>query len=260
MTNETLYQAPSSVRFVLVRPTHPGNIGAAARAIKTMGFERLVLVAPQARPDHPEARARASGASDVLAKAEVYPTLSEAIASATLAVALTSRSREYANAFLPLPEASRRVVDHWRAHPNAAQVDWVFGTERTGLTNEEVWQCSLAAFIPANPAYPSLNLAAAVQIVAYQLALSWPQQVSHQPAVSVPEPDALPCTEGQIDGVVRHWLQLAEAVGFYDPRVPKRLEARLRRLLHRARLERAEANILRGMAKAVLQRLGSQPS
>lgn len=238
----------SSLRFVLVAPQHPGNIGAAARAIKTMGFDRLVLVAPQCDPLAPEAMARASGAADLLTNASVVSSIDEALAEVTLSAAFTSRSRSYTTPFLTPEAFAERALEALSGSPHA-QIAVVFGNEAHGLPNEVVWQCTHPVAIPANPEYPSLNLAAAVQIAAYVLARTLTDSVT-LPRSILPDPDQRPCTQAEIEGVVGHFLAVAERIGYYDPRTPKRLEARLRRLFARARLEQAEANLLRGFFKA----------
>ncbi|MFN4022964.1 MAG: RNA methyltransferase [Hydrogenophilus thermoluteolus] len=244
------------VDFVLVRPQHPGNIGAAARALKTMGFSRLVLVAPLADPCDPTAIARASGATDLLAQARVVDTLDAALADTVFAAAFTARSREYVVDFRTPETLSQEVRALLEDNP-AVRVALVFGNEAHGLRNDEVWRCSVPVAIPANPEYSSLNLAAAVQIAAYVLAqrLSDADGARSLPVAVVPDPDTVPCTLAEIEGVVDHFLEVAAAIDFYDPKTPKRLEARLRRWLQRSRLERAEANILRGFLKACARRL-----
>ncbi len=238
----------SALRFVLVAPQHPGNIGAAARAIKTMGFDRLVLVAPQCEPLAPEAIARASGAADLLTNAWVVSSIDEALAEVTLSAAFTSRSRSYVTPFLTPEAFAKRALEELRSSPQAA-IAVVFGNEAHGLPNEVLWRCTHPVAIPANPDYPSLNLAAAIQIAAYVLARTLADSAA-LPRAILPEPDQRPCTQAEIEGVVGHFLTVAERIGFYDPSTPKRLEARLRRLFARARLEQAEANLLRGFFKA----------
>lgn len=249
------------VDFVLVRPQHPGNIGAAARALKTMGFSRLVLVAPLADPSDPVAIARASGAADLLAQARVVDTLQAALSDTVFAAAFTARSREYVAEFRTPEQVAKEVRAHLAADA-AACVALVFGNESHGLRNDEVWQCSVPVAIPANPEYSSLNLAAAVQVAAYVLAqtLSDASDAQTLPHAVVPDPDTAPCTLAEIEGVVAHFLAVAAAVDFYDPKTPKRLEARLRRWLQRSRLERAEANILRGFLKACARKLKENPT
>ncbi len=237
------------VDFILVRPQHPGNVGGAARALKTMGFTRLVLVAPQCDPLDAEAVARASGAADLLQRATVVASLVDALRSVTLAAAFTARSREFANTFLTPERFVAEAKSHLSAMPEA-RVALVFGNEAHGLNNDEVWRCSFPVAIPTSPSYGSLNLASAVQVAAYLLARACsPDGEALLPHAAVPQPDAVPCTLAEIDGVVAHFLAVAAEVGFYDPQEPKRLEARLRRWLLRSRLERAEANILRGFLK-----------
>lgn len=229
------------VRVVLCRPSHPGNIGAAARAIKTMGFSRLVLVQPKLFPD-PQAVAMASGAVDVLESALVVDSLAEALAGTVLATALTSRRRELAVAPLWGRDAAAELA------VSAAQneVALVFGNETYGLSNEELALCARWAMIPANPAYASLNLAAAVQLMCYELrlALSDPG--------AVPEiPDAgEPASHDEVHRLVEHFERAAITTGFLDPAAPKRFVTRLWRLLARARVEKEEVSILRGLLAA----------
>ncbi|AOI79038.1 MULTISPECIES: RNA methyltransferase [unclassified Burkholderia] len=243
----------TSTRFVLVEPSHPGNVGAAARALKTMGFSRLVLVAP--RVPHvqrdPEAIAMASGADDVLASAHVVPTLGEALSGVHWSIALTARTREYG----PPRLAPRAAAAQASAQVGAGDIALVFGNERTGLANEHVEQCSALAHIPANPAYSSLNLAQAVQVLAYELRVAFLEQASEPSA----QPQAEAGTLAQSDEIERMYVHLENALialDFLDPRNPKKLMPRLRRLFARTGLEREEVNILRGVAKHILLKSG----
>lgn len=244
----------TSTRFVLVEPSHPGNVGAAARALKTMGFSRLVLVAPriaQVQSD-PEAIAMASGADDVLAGAHVVPTLADALAGVQWSLALTARTREYG----PPPRAPREaVLDACRQVPHG-DIALVFGNERTGLSNDDVERCSALAHIPANPAYSSLNLAQAVQVLAYELRLAYldggagaalPEAGAAAPAVTTP----LAASE-DIERMFMHLENALIALEFLDPANPKKLMSRLRRMFARSGLEREEVNIVRGIAKHIL--------
>lgn len=231
------------IRVVLTRTSHPGNIGAAARAMKTMGLSRLVLVAPVSFPD-PVADARASGALDVLQSAQVVPTLADALQGTVFSAALTARRRE-----LSLdPVMPREAAPELMRQAQGGDVALVFGTESSGLTNEEVALCGLPVTIPANPAYSSLNLAAAVQLLCYELRLaaldgaSLPQAPT-EPAASFEE----------IEGFHAHLEQAMRETGFYHPDTSRRLLPRLRRLFGRVRLEKDEINILRGIV-AALQR------
>nr|WP_254212703.1 RNA methyltransferase [Burkholderia multivorans] len=239
----------TSTRFVLVEPSHPGNVGAAARALKTMGFSRLVLVAPRVPhvQSDPEAVAMASGADDVLASAHVVSTLGEALSGVHWSIALTARTREYG----PPRLAPRAAAAHACTHVESGDIALVFGNERTGLANEHVEQCSALAHIPANPAYSSLNLAQAVQVLAYELRVAFLEQTS-EPAQ---QPAADTGTLAQSDEIERMYLHLENALialDFLDPRNPKKLMPRLRRLFARTGLEREEVNILRGIAKHIL--------
>ncbi|BAG43967.1 tRNA/rRNA methyltransferase [Burkholderia multivorans ATCC 17616] len=239
----------TSTRFVLVEPSHPGNVGAAARALKTMGFSRLVLVAPRVPhvQSDPEAVAMASGADDVLASAHVVSTLGEALSGVHWSIALTARTREYG----PPRLAPRAAAAHACTQVESGDIALVFGNERTGLANEHVEQCSALAHIPANPAYSSLNLAQAVQVLAYELRVAFLEQTS-EPAQ---QPAADTGTLAQSDEIERMYLHLENALialDFLDPRNPKKLMPRLRRLFARTGLEREEVNILRGIAKHIL--------
>ena len=253
-TLESLRGGFTSTRFVLVEPSHPGNVGAAARALKTMGFSRLVLVAPriaQVQRD-PEAIAMASGADDVLAGAHVVPTLADALAGVQWSLALTARTREYG----PPPRTPRdAALDACRQVPHG-DIALVFGNERTGLSNEHVERCSALVHIPANPAYSSLNLAQAVQVLAYELRLAY---LDRGAGAALPEvgPAALaPSTplaaSEDIERMFVHLENALVALEFLDPANPKKLMSRLRRLFARSGLEREEVNILRGVAKHVL--------
>ena len=242
----------SRVRVVLCRPSHPGNIGAAARAMKTMGLSRLVLVAPRRFPD-PQATALASGAVDVLEGATVVETLAEALAGTVVSVAFTTRSRTYVQPFRTPEESAREVLQALQAAPDT-QAALVFGNETNGLANEEVWQCAFPATIPANPEYSSLNLAAAVQVACYVLARTC-EAFAPQAGAIADAPDFVPVSHEAVEGLIAQWLAVLERLDFYDPAAPKRLEARLRRLLARTRLERAELDILRGMLKAVARKI-----
>lgn len=224
------------VRIVLSCPSHPGNIGAAARAMKTMGFTRLCLVEPSHFPD-PIADARASGASDILEHACVVGTLHEALQGTVLSAAVTGRRREWAVPARYAREAAPEIL----SCTAQGDVALVFGTETSGLTNEEVALCSMPVTIPADPQFPSLNLGAAVQLLCYELRMA------------ALEPAAPPGFVGElasfdeIEGFHRHLLRVMTESGFYDPDNPKRLVPRVRRLFGRIRLEREEINILRGI-------------
>jgi tRNA/rRNA methyltransferase len=247
----------TSTRFVLVEPSHPGNVGAAARALKTMGFSRLVLVAPRVPhvQSDPEAIAMASGADDVLAGAHVVPTLADALNGVQWSVALTARLREYG----PPQYAPRAAAAHAREHAVHGDIALVFGNERTGLSNEDVERCSVLAHIPANPAYSSLNLAQAVQVLAYELRTAYlgagTGGVAGGGAAVAAGAESSAGALAPSDDIERMYVHLENALialDFLDPANPKKLMSRLRRLFARSGLEREEVNIVRGIAKHIL--------
>jgi tRNA/rRNA methyltransferase len=228
------------VRIVLCQPSHPGNIGAAARAMKAMGLSRLALVQPKRFPD-PEADALASGATDVLGAATLHENLNDALAGCILAIGLSARSRELVGEILPAREAAVEAI----RQAGRGDVALVFGTEMSGLTNDELARCQSLAMIPANPAYSSLNLAAAVQVMCYELRMATGEN-------SVPGAPAFPlASQDAIELLYRHAAGTLVALDFLDPRRPRRLLPRLRRLFARTRLEHEEVNILRGILASV---------
>lgn len=240
----------SRLRIVLCRPSHPGNIGAAARAMKTMGLSRLHLVMPKQFPD-PEADARATGAVDVLAAAQVCASLDEALAGTVFAVALSARQRDLG----PVPRLAREAVADALAAAERGEVALVFGNETVGLTNEELQRCQVAATIPANPEFTSLNLGAAVQVLCYEArmgAFGGRPQIADlaTPCVSPP------ATHEAVEGLYAHFEQVMTATGFYNPAQPGRLLPKLRRLFGRVRLEKDEINILRGILAATQEKTG----
>lgn len=231
----------SRIRVVLVEPAHPGNIGAAARALKTMGLARLVLVRPRAFP-HREARVLASKALDVLDGARVCGTLDEALAGTVLSVAMSARGRDLSHAVIDARAAAGEIALTARSGETAI----VFGHETAGLSNDEVLKCSRLACIPASPEYSSLNLAQAVQVMAYEVRRALDSNENAPPR----EPPSDYATHEEIENFYAHLQRSAEASGFLDPKAPRRLMERLRRMFARARLEREEVNILRGMLSA----------
>ncbi|MFM0036602.1 RNA methyltransferase [Paraburkholderia strydomiana] len=248
----------TSTRFVLVEPSHPGNVGAAARALKTMGFSRLVLVSPRVPhvQSDPEAIAMASGADDVLASAHVVPTLADALVGVHWSIALTARLREYGPPQWT-PRAAAAVAHDQAVH---GEIALVFGNERTGLSNEDVERCSALAHIPANPAYSSLNLAQAVQVLAYELRTEYLSEddataralVTAQASATQVEPAGPRAASDEIESMFTHLESALVALDFLDPANPKKLMSRLRRLFARSGLEREEVNIVRGIAKHIL--------
>jgi tRNA/rRNA methyltransferase len=224
------------VRIVLLATSHPGNIGAAARAMLTMGVHRLVLVAPRKFPDA-DAVAMASGATAVLDAAQVVAGLDDALAGCVLAVGLSARPREFAGRVLPIRAAALEAC----GHAVDGDVAFVFGTEMSGLSNEELTRCGIVATIPANPAYASLNLAAAVQVACYEL------NVAATGGEVWRAPRFAPATADEIASLYAHGEKTLVAMRFLNPAHPKRLLPRLRRLFARRGFEREEVNILRGI-------------
>lgn len=228
-----------NVRVVLSHASHPGNIGAAARAMKTMGLRSLYLVNPKSFPDK-EAERRAAGAWDVLNNTRVCTTLGEALRDTVLAVAVTARSRDLSHEVLDARQGALELIGHARQYPVAL----VFGTEMSGLTAREVSKCQIVVHIPANPDYSSLNLASAVQVMAYELRMALPEFASIFPMVNKP------AGFNEIELFHQHLERAAIRSGFLDPQEPKRFMQRMRRLFARARLEKEEVNVLRGLLSA----------
>ncbi|MEI2415584.1 RNA methyltransferase [Orrella sp. JC864] len=251
----------SRVRFVMTHPSHPGNVGSAARAIKTMGFGELVLVAPLAEriTEQPEAVSLSSGAADVLADAQVVQTLEQALAPVTLAFALTARPRDLGPPVCDIRQAARQAQAHLAQQP-AGRVAVVLGTERSGLTNEHIALCQRICHIPANPAYSSLNVAQALQLAAWEMryALLEPGErlPAAAPAPPAPAPGALPASGEKVQALLAHWEQALVAVGFLNPRHPKKLMPRMRHLFGRNGLTQDEVDMLRGVCTAMLATAG----
>lgn len=230
----------SAIRAVLVRPTHPGNIGGAARALKNMGLSRLYLVAPAGR-NAADANARAAGAADVLAHAVSCDALDDAIGDCHFVVGTTARSRRIEWPIVDPRDAAARLVQQAQRGP----VAMLFGPERSGLTNIELDRCHLVVCIPSHPDYPSLNLVCAVQILAYEI-YRRASDVSVAPATT----DA-PATDAEMNHFYRHLEEVLTQIKFLDPENPRLLERRLRRLFNRAQPDQNEVNILRGVLTQV---------
>ncbi len=241
-TDTSIFQ---TLRFVLVETSHPGNVGAAARALKTMGFSRLVLVRPRFSDvlEHPDAQALASGALDVLGNTQIVDSIDEALNGCTQAAAVTARLRE----FSPQVLRPRQFASSW-LQSHAAQQALVFGSERYGLPNEIVEQCDTLVNIPANPEHTSLNLAQAVQVLAYECRMAVLEKAPMSKAENPIGFHGKPATVDQINGMFEHLEKALGVSGFLDPENPKKLMPRLRRLFSRCHLETEEINILRGIA------------
>jgi tRNA/rRNA methyltransferase len=229
-------------RFVLVEPSHPGNVGAAARAMQVMGYADLVLVAPRHDSvlSHADAVALASGATDVLRAGRVVATLGEALDGIGYACATAMTPRDFG----PPTHAPRALLPLLAA--GTQRVAFVFGSERYGLRNDDVYRCHACLSIPTHPAYGSLNLAQAVQLIAYD----W-RQAQGGFAVEPRTVDAAWADVPQVQAALEHWRRALVAIGFLDPATPKRLLPRLNRLANRSALTREEVDILRGIARAV---------
>ena len=229
------------LRIVLVETSHPGNIGAAARAMKTMCLSRLVLVNPMEFP-HSDASARASGAVDLLEQAQVLPALDDALADCALVAGTSARQRGIGPPVLSPRECMARLQ---AAAAAGQEVALLFGRERTGLTNEELSRCHILVNIPSNPEYSSLNLAAAVQVLGYEWMLA-----NGVGPVAAPSED-IPATAEEMERFYEHVESAALETGFLDPANPKHLMRRIRRLFNRARPDQNEVHILRGLLSAL---------
>ena len=225
------------IRIVLCQTSHPGNIGSTARAMKTMGLNRLYLVRPKHFPDS-EANALAVNAADVLETAVVTQTLEEAIADCHFIIGVSGKQRSLSQQVATVREVAADVNNMAMYH----EVALVFGTEMSGLSNEEADRCHMLATIPANPEYTSLNLAQAVQIMCYELRMAITSGELHYDD----KPVEL-ATQEDLERFYEHMREVLEHIGYINPRAPKKLFERLRRLYGRTRLEKEEVNLLRGI-------------
>ena len=235
----------SRLTVVLCRPSHPGNIGAAARAMKTMGLSKLVLVQPRSFPD-PEADARATGAVDVLNSAVVTESLAEALSGKVLAVALSARQRDIG----PVVSSPRTMVRQMLVAAEAGEVALVFGNESVGLSNAEIQLCQAAITIPTNPEFSSLNLGSAVQLLCYECRMAAYDDAPPVSNQGVTQFASVPATHDEVEGLYAHLECVMTETGFFNPAQPGRLLPKLRRLFGRVQLERDEINILRGILAA----------
>ncbi len=233
---------PDTTRFILIEPSHPGNVGAAARAMKVMGFADLVLVAPRLPgvQRHADALAMASGATDVLERARIEATLADALDGVTFACATAMTPRDFG----PPTRAPRALFDELAAGTH--RVALVFGSERFGMSNDDVYRCHACLSIPTLPDYGSLNLAQAVQLLAYD----WRQALGGFP-VRARTADPQRADGVAVQGLLDHWQRALVDIGFLDPQVPRKLMPRLQQLVNRAQLTIEEVHILRGVARAI---------
>ncbi|WP_447926828.1 tRNA (cytosine(32)/uridine(32)-2'-O)-methyltransferase TrmJ [Vreelandella sp. EE27] len=241
------------IRIVLIGTSHPGNIGAVARAMHNMGLADLRLVAPRCEVITQDSISRASGADHLLHSAQVVGSLEEAVADCTLAVGASARSRT-----LPWPMLSPRELGDTlstECRADNAQVALVFGREDSGLTNSELQRCHAHVHIPTNADFSSLNLAAAVQVISYECRVAW---LAGQEASPVESDDTL-ATHEELERYFEHLERTLITIDFHDPEKPRQLMARLRRLYLRARVEKFEMNILRGVLTATEKAAGEKP-
>jgi tRNA/rRNA methyltransferase len=239
--SQTLFE---NIRIVLCQTSHPGNIGSTARAMKTMGFKHLYLVNPDKYPN-PQATAMAAGADDVLDNAIVTQTLSEALTGCAFAIGMSARKRYLSHETVNAREAALQASQYAASQ----QVAFVFGTEMSGLTNAELDCCQLLAMIPANAEYSSLNLAMAVQLACYELRMTTLGAMTEampgsNNVVASSEPLA---TNDELERFYAHLEETLLKIGYLNPNAPKKLFERMRRLYSRARLEKEEVNLLRGV-------------
>lgn len=236
-----------NIRVVLVNTSHPGNIGAAARAMKNMGLSRLILVDPEDFPSQ-EAVARASGATDVLDAAQVVDTLEQALVGCTVVLGTSARDRRIPWPLLDPRECAAVSLDQAN---DGGEVALVFGREYAGLTNEELQRCQYHVHIPSDPHFGSLNLAAAVQVLTYEVRMAWlargGQPTKREKIETTAMLNAELATADELERYYDHLQQTLVDIGFLDPEKPRHLMSRLRRLYGRAGISRLEMNILRGI-------------
>ncbi len=234
-------------RFVLIGTSHGGNVGATARAMKVMGFRDLVLVAPRFADvlSHEDTVAMASGAADILVRARIVDTLGEALDGVHHACATAMTPRDFGP-----PTVTPRAHFATLAG-SSARVALVFGCERYGMSNEDVYRCHSCLSIPTNPAYGSLNLAQAVQLLAYD----WRQALGGFP-VAPRTPDAARADGQAVEGLLAHWAQALVQIDYLDPAAPRKLMPRLNQLINRSGLTVEEVHILRGVARAIERAAG----
>ncbi|WP_163558258.1 tRNA (cytosine(32)/uridine(32)-2'-O)-methyltransferase TrmJ [Halomonas sp. NO4] len=238
------------IRIVLIGTSHPGNIGATARAMHNMGLADLALVAPRCEPLTADSISRASGADHLVHTARVHESLEAAVADCTLAVGASARSRTLPWPMITPRELGERLPTELAGE--GARVALVLGREDSGLTNAELQRCHAHVHIPTNPDFSSLNLAAAVQVLAYECRLAWQ---AHHEAPGGAEAESGPplASHEELERYFAHLERTLIAIGFHDPATPRQLMARLRRFTLRARPERLELNILRGILTATEQ-------
>jgi len=243
----------SLIRWVLVETSHPGNVGSAARALKTMGFGDLHLINPKVKgvAANPEAIALASGAADVLESSSESSSLASVVEGCSLVLGLTSRDREFGPPAMDWVSAKKFIAD---AASEGNQVALLFGPERTGLDNDHLALCTHRVWLEANPAYPSLNLAQAIMVCAYTLRETLLSDRKDGNSLADREEMADFADPAAVAAMLEHWREGLEAIGFLDPANPKKLMPRIQALFARSRLHKEEIDLLRGIAKQMLLR------
>ena len=245
----SISERQANIRIVLVNTTHPGNIGGAARAMKNMGLAELYLVQPREYPA-PRAVWRAAGARDVLAAATIVESVDEAIADCSLVVGTSARERRIPWPLLNPRECGEQIYSEAANHKTAL----LFGREDRGLTNDELQKCHYHVHIPSNPDYSSLNLATAVQVLAYEVRMaSLADEQGNLPSIT--DWDQPPVTAGDLEFFHEHLATTMAELQFYDPENPKQLLTRMRRLFNRVRMDQMEVSILRGLLSAVQRKI-----
>lgn len=245
----TASQPTDPTRFILIGTSHPGNVGATARAMKVMGFSELVLVQPRFADVliQEETVAMASGAADILVRARVVDTLADALEGVTFAIGTAMTPRDFGPPTITPREGLANLA---RSHIAIGhKVGFVFGCERHGMSNEDVYRCHAVISIPTNPDYGSLNLSQAVQLLSYE----WRMALGGFP-VEARTPDADLASGEAVQGMLGHFERALVQLGFLDPAAPKKLMPRLNQLFNRAELRQEDIHILRGIAKAIIER------
>lgn len=238
-------------RFIMVGTSHPGNIGSAARAIKTMGFAELVLAAPQKEnlTTHPEAIALASGAVDILEKAIVVDTLEEALAPVTLSFALTARERDMGPPVADIRQAAQEASLHL-SQAIDTHIAIILGPERIGLDNTQISLCHRICHIPANPEYSSLNVAQALQLAAWELRYAYQlidsKDLSHT--------ETAYASQEKVEALIQHWQEALIHIDFLNPAHPKKLMPRMRHWFNRSQLTKEEVDMMRGVCSQILKK------
>jgi tRNA (cytidine32/uridine32-2'-O)-methyltransferase len=248
------YDLLGHIRIVMVNTTLPGNIGSAARAMKTMGLNDLVLVEPK-KPVDDEAVARSSGATDILNSARVVSSLDEAIEDCALVIGTSARSRSIPWPLLNPRECAERAIVSASATQDCQKVAVLFGREDRGLTNEELAKCQAHVHIPTNPDYSSLNIASAIQVICYEMRMAVEEQVAPKSEFWGVDWDKELASAKELEGFVLHLEEIMVRTGFLDPENPRYVMTRIRRLFNRALPDKVEINVLRGILSSISKKL-----